>query len=360
MKARQSNFEILRIVSMLAVVAAHYISWGTSQYGGPVKVCFLNGGINSYVYPFLESFASIGVPCFVMITGYFISGSRVLRFDRILKVWVQTLFYSVAMVLVSSMFIDVCPKDILMSFAPIGSNQYWFVTKYVALILLAPVLFVITDTVSKKGMQAILAILAFLTVTVTCGIPYGNKFFDDSPFSVAVFVLYFFIAAYIRKYDVPAVVVKYSAWIFMAGIMCQGLGGVGMNLYLKPETYVYGGFSTGYNAFTVVPATALFIWFRNHSFKNSRLTELACRFAPYTFAAYLIHDNRYFRQVLWRIIFNPGECWQSPKWTLYAVAVPVVIVLVAGIIDMLRERLFSVCGVDRLVRKIGNYNLNIE
>lgn len=345
---------------MLAVVIAHYICWGTNQYDGSARVSFMNGGVNSFIYPFLSSFASIGVLCFIMITGYFISGSRTLRFDRIVKVWMPAFFYSVVLAFVSSLIIDLDRKDFLSSFAPIGTGKYWFVTKYVALVLLAPILSVIVDTVSRKGMQAILAISAFLTVTITCGIPYGNQFFTDNPFSVAVFVFVFFIASYIKKYDVSPWLARYSGLIFIAGILFQGIGGLGMNLLRKPETLIYGGFSISYNAFSIIPATALFIWFKNRDFKDNVFTKLACKLAPYTFAAYLIHDNCHFRMILWKQIFNPADYWQSPLWALFALLVPVAIVIASCLIDLVREKLFYICRLDRLASKAGKLNFNIE
>ena len=360
MKPRQANFEILRIVSMLAVVLCHFITMGTNQYGGTVTVGFMNGGLNSFTYPFFTAVSSIGVPCFVLITGYFISGSRRLRLDRILKVWGPTVFYSVVLASLSFFLGGANPADVLKSFAPVGTGQYWFVTKYIAIIMLAPVLSIIVDAVSKKGLQIVLAILAFLTVTVTCGIPYGNQFFTENPLSVAVFVLYFMIAAYIRKYDVSPWVARYSGLIFLAGILLQGLGGIGMNMVRKPVDFIYGGFSINYNAFSIIPSTVLFIWFKNHEFKDNLFTKLACRFAPYVFAAYLIHNNRHFQFILWGRIFNPADYWQSPMWTLYALAVPIMIVIVSGIVDMVRKKVFSICGFDALVSKVGKFNIDIE
>lgn len=360
MKVRQANFEILRIVSMLAVVVSHYLVWGTNQYGGSSQGGFINGGVNSSLYPFLSSFSSIGVLCFVMITSYFISGSRVVRLDRIMKVWMPTLFYSVVMALVSSLIEETSPKEILKSLAPVGTGQYWFVTKYIALIMLAPILSIIVDSVSRRGLIIILSIMAFLTLTITCGIPYGNQFFEDNPFSVAVFVLIFFIASYIRKYELCPWIVKYCGWIFLTGIMFQSIWGLGMNILRKPEDFIYGGFSISYNAFSLLPATALFIWFKNHSFKDGFLTRLACRLAPYVFAAYLIHDNPHFRMILWGKLFVPADYWQSPMWTVFALIVPTAIVLISCIIDMGRGKLFSLCGVDKLVRKVGCHNFSIE
>ena len=359
---REAGLELLRILSMLAVVVAHFLGWGTTHHAvGPIMVSFTNGGINSWIFPFAASFGPMGVICFVMITSYFICESSVLRVDRILKVWSQTLFYSVLLAFVSSVFIPVSTKSLLLSFAPVGTDQYWFVTKYVALIMLAPIMASVVRTLSHKGMVIALFVLAFLTVTITCGVPYGNRFYGDSPLSVASFVFIFFIAAYIRKYGVHPWIEKNSGTIFLAGILLQGIGGLALNfIHSDSSQVIYGGFSTGYNAFSLVPAIALFLCFKNMKVKDSAIIRFLVRLAPYTFAVYLIHDNQYFRQILWNRIFDPAEYWNSPVWLALLVVVPIAIVLICCAFDVLRSTLFKFVGVDKLIEKARKFNVTIE
>lgn len=361
MGSRNSNLELLRVLSMIFVVLAHFIGWGTTHNGvGEIIVSFENGGINGWIFPFITPLSAMGVICFILISSYFICENNILRFDRIFKVWFQTVFYSVLLAFVSSRFIQVSGKDIIKSFFPIWSNEYWFVTKYIALVILAPIFSIIVNSVSKKGMSIILFALSFITVTITCNIPFGNSFFSDSPLSVASFVLLFFIAAYIKKFGTSKWIERNSGWLFIAGILIQGIGGIALNFIHDSSQVIYGGFSVGYNALSIVPGTALFIWFKNHKFSNSWLTRFLVFLAPYTFAVYLIHDNAYFRTILWNKIIDPALYWQSPVWIILMITVPIAILLICCAIDIFRKQLFKLLRVEIITEQIRQYNLIIE
>ena len=59
---RQSNFELLRIVAMLLIVAHHFlIATGRLDYRSGT----LRGG------ELVNSFCVVGVNCFILISGYF-------------------------------------------------------------------------------------------------------------------------------------------------------------------------------------------------------------------------------------------------------------------------------------------------
>lgn len=358
---RQPNLEVLRVLAMLFVVIAHFDGWGTTHHNvGPIQVSFANGGVNSYLYLLFDPLAAMGVICFVLISSYFICESNVLRFDKMFKIWAQTMFYSVVLAVVSSFFDDISIKDILLSFAPIGSDQYWFVTKYLALVLLAPLMSVIVNSLSQKGLAIAIGVQAFLTVTITCGIPYGNTFFSDSPLSVASFIMLFFIASYIRKFKLPSFVENYCGWIFISCILFQSLVGIAVNFLRIEDGTIYGGFSVGYNAFSIIPGTALFLWFRKQKFKAGFLCNFLCKIAPYTFAVYLIHDNRYFRHILWNRIIDPATYWNTPLWILIAALVPVLILLICCFVDYFRSLLFSVLQVCKLEKFIASKNIVVR
>ena len=61
-KIRNSNIELLRIISILMIIAGHYYVHGGFSDVSPFNECVLKifGGC-----------AKIGVACFVLITGYF-------------------------------------------------------------------------------------------------------------------------------------------------------------------------------------------------------------------------------------------------------------------------------------------------
>lgn len=357
---RQSNFELLRVVSMLFIVLSLLLTWGMN-YGSQGVLSVSNGYLlNGIAFPFLSALSTLGVICFVLISGYYTCTSNTLSISRIAKTWSITWFYSVLIggVAFCSQYIQ--EKDIIPTLFPIGSNQYWFVTKYIALMLLAPFISVLISCLTKNGFLWLVTITAFLTVTITSGIPYGNVLFQDNPLSVATFVFIFIIAAYIRKNGLPTVLEENSGKIFIFFILLQGAIGVLLNGYRPATNAIIGGFSCQYNALSIVPGVALFVWFKNQKFNDDNwLIRFLAGIAPYSFAVYLIHDNPYIRRILWSKIIDCGLYWSSPMWLLLVLVVPIAVYGLCSIIDSVRVLLFKLF-FDNLLKKSKRFDVEIK
>lgn len=354
---RQVNFEVLRVVAMLCVVLCHVLGHGMMRN----KVTFSDGFfLNSISYPILWSFASMGVICFVMISGYFLCDNTTLKLHSIFKIWSVTLFYSVGTT-VAALFLDHRPiTEGWQSLFPLWSDQYWFVTKYIALLILSPFLAFYVKSISRRGLLYTIGATALLTMTITCGIPFGNKFFQDNPFSVAVFVLYFFIAAYIRLYDIPNILSRHCGKIFVGLILFQGGVGVVQNIFLYYNQPIVGGFSVGYNCLSILPATALFVWFKNHQFNGGLMIRLLSWSAKYAFAVYLIHDNLLVRHKLWYEWLDCSVMWHSPLWLLNISSIIVSIYIMGVAVDILRDRLFKIIGIIKVQNLLNQYRITIK
>ena len=82
-KPRESNFELLRIVAMIFIVAHHFlIASGNINYYSPT----LCGG------EFANSFLVCGVDCFILISGYFGIKCNVYKFLKIVFLILLTVF----------------------------------------------------------------------------------------------------------------------------------------------------------------------------------------------------------------------------------------------------------------------------
>lgn len=358
---RNKGLDVLRVLAMLLVVLAHFLGWGTAGHHGVIGVpSFSNGHVlNAIAYPLLSVFANMGVLLFVLISGYFLSKSTVLRLDKLFSVWIQGLFYSVGITCIFSI-IGGCPwRNVASALFPIGSDVYWFVTKYVALLVLAPFLTILINGLDKRGHSILLIVLTLLVVTITSGFPYGNVFFSDNPLSVAMFVYVFIISSWLRRFGIPAFLRQYGFWIFFACVAFQWLGGLALNWYHADSGNIWGGFSSEYNALTIVPAVSLFCMFLSKDWKGSLLINSCVRIAPYTFAVYLIHDHPLVREYLWNSIFNPANYWTSPMWLCYAIVVPIVVLAIGVLIDMLRFAFFKVIRIMDLSQKVSKLNITI-
>lgn len=92
--SRQSNLELLRIISILFVLIVHF-DFGT--FGVPVHADLLNSKSTAIVKCLIECFAIIGVNAFVLISGYF--GVKI-KINSVMNLLFQCFFYSVILYIV--------------------------------------------------------------------------------------------------------------------------------------------------------------------------------------------------------------------------------------------------------------------
>jgi len=85
---RYSNFELFRILLMLAIVAHHYV-----VNSGFHSLYDFNHITGNMIFLQLFGFAGkIGINCFVFITGYFMIKSQ-FKFQKLLKLYLEIKFY---------------------------------------------------------------------------------------------------------------------------------------------------------------------------------------------------------------------------------------------------------------------------
>lgn len=148
-KERASNFELCRLVCMFYIVVYHLFIHNTDVTG------------SAYYYRALATIFSIGVPVFVMISGYFKIKASVKGF---LNITLQVVFYSViADILCRFVFHEpLTTGNILGAVFPVTMTQYWFVSTYLLLYLLSPFLNRFIRSLTQKDYLAYLITLSIL------------------------------------------------------------------------------------------------------------------------------------------------------------------------------------------------------
>ncbi|MDD2952852.1 MAG: acyltransferase [Parabacteroides sp.] len=354
----------MRILAMSQIILWHFTGWGTSwrlstDYINDVT--FSNGYIlNSLLYSLLTTVGSLGVDSFVLISGYFLCASSILRFDKLLDIWLQTLFYSVGLATIFFFTTsDVTIIDLVKSALPIVTTQYWFVTKYVGLLVLAPFLAKLSMSLPKKSFEVLLVVMFFLTCSIIQFFPLGIAYTNGrGSYSLLLFVYLFLIAAYIRKYDISSHISRWMGLVSFVLVMVQAIGGVLISLK-DQHNVISSGFSVSNNALTMFSSIAVFIYVKSKNINNRKLIGGLTKVAPNIFGVYLIHDNAYVRTLLWRDIISPAKYWGSPVYLLLAMCVPFVILAVCISIDYLRSYLFKMLRIYRISEYLLKRNIEI-
>lgn len=265
---RNSKFELLRIISMGMILLSHYR---------------LYSGNTSEKLRILDPLGQIGVGMFVMISAFFLveeknAESKLLR--RILSLWSRVLFYS-WLILIIDLFLNfssINKKTLVKSVFPIIGNNYWFVTSFIVLMFIVPVLNRIINYMNKKQfLLGLIVIIIFSSVTTLIGQPYTPF---GQPLNVGVMISEYMLVGYYKKYNI-----RLNRYILLIVIVSFYIG----ELLL--------GISNG--APSIILSAAIFIMFIQvlPDMYNVYINWIASSI----FASYLITEHVLFRIPFWKL-----------------------------------------------------------
>lgn len=347
---------------MLMVAARHAMG-----HGGLIEGALLPGTANWYVGNILFSLTQQAVNCFVLISSYFLCTAK-FRLSKLASTWLQAAFYSVGvylMLVVAGVGGTVFSiKELIKCALVVTMDRYWFVTDYILLFCLHPLLNCAIRAMSRKVHLLSCGVLLLL-FSVIPNVVYIVDFSGiNGGYSLPWFCVLYLLAAYIRLY-VPEQV-KYQKWmlptfVLLSLVIC---GERFAATFITP--YIFGGVRLtslfySYNSIVAVPcALALFQSFRGGKPASGVLRRVVAVIAPLTFAVYLIHEQDVLRPILWNWL-TPVVYAQSPWMALYVLACMAGIFTACCLIEALRRAIFKVCGIDRLVIQLcGNLQNCVE
>ncbi len=338
-KVRQSNLELLRIISMFLIVMAH-----CSTYFGLTEKYSTTIGINKMITDFFHVGGNLGVASFILISGYFMVDQKT-TLKRILKLWGQVFFYTVSIwaiwVIVKAIQGGLNYKDVakqgLFAFFPVLTRHYWYVTAFVIVMILSPFLNKLIQSLSQRAYSGLLATLIIIFVVIIGGIP---KLLTDMVGGRLVFmIVVYFIAGYIKRFRTAR---KNNAWkhllvaflsfvvLFAVTYLITFVGVKTNNLFLLKNVYFYRPFQS---PIIIIGAVSLFVGFTELDIKYNKFINVV---ASCTFGVFLLHSNNIIEPLLGKLfpIYKETNSGLIFAYTLGAI---IAIYIVCTLIDLLRQ-----------------------
>lgn len=332
--SRLAQFELLRILAMFGVVLNHVFNYGLDIYGDFRVDASQGGGFVLWsVLELLKLMALPSVNCYILITGYFLIDKTQLRLRGIWKVWSTTWVYAVGIYLLA-VAVGINPfdrYDLARHALPLISNSYWFVTSYIALMLLCPLLAWGLQHVSKRQFQAVLVVGGLV-----CFQPLGGRYLMDDQ-QIVLFVYLFMIGGYIRRYHEKSAKTTAALLAYLGILMMMYAYTVYKNQLLDSQHYTI--FAMAYHGLVLPLSVAFFLFMKNMSIGNLRMRKAILAVAPLSFAVYIIHTHSTVHALLWTAVSHSWPhvgMWALP---LYCVAVAAAVFVVGVLMEFCRVRL---------------------
>ena len=335
---RKSNLELLRIIGILMIVMMHFCGQGGFSAANNPAVAFLGSAGRLSVNIFLL------IGCWFMVDATF-------RPERIVKLYLQVVFYSVPITLLMFALGEYGGfRNLFQGLVPFFGRSVWFASAYISLIAMSPFLnkaFLLPISALRK-----LVLLLFILFVVVSTIPNFSPIDYVADFTWFC-VVYVFTgwAKRDRLFDRLG-----SKWpclalsVLMYGALCSAacwfpLGGLAAywatNIKSAP-------------AFLI--ALFVFAFFLKLDIGSRKWINLAARSV---FAVYIIHQIPAFMQYEWHTLFR-ADWLAHQSVAAQAIGIPAVAAIVfagASLVDALRLRLephyLRMPPVQWLIRRIS-------
>lgn len=273
-KVRQSNMELLRLLSMLFVLILHA---DYQSIGIPSQADLAAHPLSTSLRVFFEHLAIVAVNVFVLISGWF--GIRP-KWEGLAKLLFQVLFLSVAVTVVFVILgHEVSAKDLIASFYP--GARHWFVVAYVGLYVLSPLLNSFVGQATKRQFAMFLACFFLLELFYGYWADFGHFY---GGYSMLHFMGIYLLARYARRY--PETWAGRSGKFYFLLYVLTTLISTALYLPLLQAVELYYNYFISYlSPFVVLGSLFLFLAFTRFHLQSRFINWMAAS----CFAIYLIH-----------------------------------------------------------------------
>jgi len=331
---RKSNFDLLRIVAMIMVITIHYVGWGGSANNTKI------GEANFFIAGILAVLSQVGVNCFYLISGYFLKEGQNINWKKGVCFWGQILFYSVTVPIILALlgYIKLDLITTIKTFLPIITNQYWFASIFIVVILISPLLSLMTNKLTNKQLRNLLIVVFFIDSIQPM---FFHNAIGEDGYGLVHAIFMILIGNYIRKVDFSIKNKWIGLLIYFSGIGLGSVINIGWLVYFGERNKII----LDYNSpFVIISSIYLFVFFKQLNFKNVFVSKIA----PYIFAVYLVNDNNYMRNIVYKDILKCDMFYHSEYFIIHYI-VSVFLFMVIGIsIDFMRKRLGKLLNIHKL------------
>lgn len=340
---RNSNFELLRLISMYMIVFIHanmylpYFCEGKARF-------FFNGLVNGI--------CNIGVTCFVLISGYF--GLR-FNLKKLLKMECMMISFSVIETIILYILMPqemqgaALLEQIVKTCFPIITRKYWFYSCYVCLFCLSGYINKFIELLKQDEFRKLLSILLLL-FSVFPTIFYFEIIPDNGKGLVQMMLIYM-LGRYLQKYGLK-ILSKGKAIALFCGLWL--INGISHEIPIRLGG-IYHHLCKDNSITNIVMAVILFGFVKEWAIQS----EIVNRLSKNVFAVFALNNSMV--SVAMYLLINSGKL-QTGGITGFVLLVMVVGLVMLGciLIGSIRELLIgkiensTIYKISQIASRCGN------
>ncbi len=327
---RDSNIELLRVISIIMIVISHYCVHGI----GGVYISSMNFGINRIILECL-TVGNMGTILFVLISGYFLINSNKVKLKKIVRLIAQVQFYTffiyLVLLILKLQIFNI--KDFIKILFPISFKEYWFATCYLLLYFFHPYINKLLNSLNRNEhirFNCSLLLIFSILRTFTPNDYFGNELIQ--------FLMFYSIGAYLSKYpnnffgknNNNKKIMILSLLIIILSIVIMDYVGIYINVFNSHSRFLLARTSP----LAILFCVSMFDFFaRKKEFYNDKINKIG----SLVFGVYLLSSNRFLAPIIWNTIFQNEKFIYSSYLIFHIIVTVITTVFVCLIVEYIRK-----------------------
>lgn len=344
---RAYNIDLLKIISMIMVVALHL-----NLFGGLITSA--NSSSNylfKFAVNFYEQISIIAVNVFIIISSWFLSASPsyTLKSKRILRLLVSMFFWFIAMTGVAYA-LDIRPgyKELLVS-VPLIGNSYSFIAGYIILFFLSPFLNRLTNQLNHNSHKK-LAIILFSVFCLFAPIVANQYMKVYNGYSFMWFICIYLIVSYMRAHTQWNK--KSWKWYLVVFLILTVIGTVA-RCFCPSSLPIYVAQGHYNDPIIFLSALSCFLLFASFTIKRQGAAKVIQFFVPLSVAVFFIHANMFVEQWFKTLEFHVFIDESTVRYMVCLPLLALAIYIVCTLCEFVREWLFDKVGINKLIDRLS-------
>ena len=306
----------------------------------------------SIIIIFIRCLIYIHVNTFILATGYFRCDTR-FKMSKIIQLNNSIWFYKAIIPLILIFFglITLDKITLFKLLIPIHTSGYWFITCYIYLYLLSPILNIVINNINKQNFKKFI-ILLFIIFSFLPFITNNGIYNTHDGYSLLQFIILYFIGAYLKKYKIEnnyyfrnftlnaKRIILFSFYLIigiMFGFVCVATSFYSFNgiigVVFKTISNSIGSYS---NPFIIIESILFFLFFSLLNIKSKMINILSST----TIGIYLIHDNMYLSSFIYQFFGFDKQIYHVSILIKIFVCT-VLVFFICFIVEYLRQKIFK-------------------
>ena len=358
-KIRQSNFELMRIISMFFIVLWHVILNG-NLLSNTVDVT----NFTFYLIMFIIVFH---VNSFLLLTGYFQVDSK-FKLSKLISLLFQLVFYNLIINITLYKFglVEYTNVEFIKSILFYNTSSYWFISCYIILYCLSPFLNKLIHCLDKLEFKNnIIVLLLFFSILP---IVTNKLFLYHNGLGIIQFILMYFLGAYIKKTEIDKrlfknfnIIQKRILLLIMFSLcvifnlslfyLQKQMNGLNSNILVDISSGINLFLFNYSNPIIIIQSIAVFVFFSTLNIKNKLINYIS----SLTLGVYLLHDNYNLRVNLFKWIgIDKESIIYGKRIILYTLFCAFIIFILGLIVESIRNTIVKLLRKNIFIKKVDN------